>query len=350
MAIHYSLMILFAYEQHYKGNIYALTRSNRKLEMSQERLLHNVRSVMILAGYSVSENFTMRPKSFDIVANNGEEILILKVVSHIDSVNEEITHDLSIIAEQLHGSPLIVGERTRDSDLERGAVYLRYGIHAISYPTLHDYVVDNAPPLIFASPGGLYVNISGERLRELRQEYNLSLGDLAQTLGVSRRTVAKYESGMGTTIEIAIKIEEMFDHGIIESIDLLSFNPEQHAHRASHCESASKQAKHHEEVIPHHQFLKELGMELYETKRAPFQAMLKYDGNTILAGYGTDQKTMKHADIIGNISSIINGYALCVLSDSCPRRKIGKALVMDESSLYKIEEADELISMMSCLS
>lgn len=317
--------------------------------MSQERLLHNVRSVMMLAGYSVSEDFTMRPKSFDIVANNGEEIFVLKVVSHIDSINEEITYDLSVIAEQLHGSPLIVGERTRDSDLERGAVYVRYGIYAISYPTLHDYVVDNAPPLIFASPGGLYVNISGERLRELRQEYSLSLGDLAQTLGVSRRTVAKYESGMGTTIEIAIKIEEIFDHGVIESIDLLSFNPEQSSHRISHCESAArKQAKQPEEVIPLHHFLTELGMELYETRRAPFQALLKYDGNTILAGYGAGQKTMKHADTIGNISSIINGYALCVLSDTCPKRKIGKALVMDESSLYKIEEADELISMMSC--
>ena len=321
--------------------------------MSQERLLHNVRSVMILAGYSVSEHFTMRPKSFDIVANNGEEILVLKVVSHIDSVSEEITHDLSIIAEQLHGAPLIVGERTRDSALERGAVYVRYGIYAISYPTLHDYVVDNAPPLIFASPGGLYVNISGERLRELRQEYNLSLGDLAQTLGVSRRTVAKYESGMGTTIEIAIKIEEIFDNGVIESIDILSFHSEHHSHQASHQISpqesiACKQAPQKEEEIPLHLFLKELGMELYEMRRAPFQAMLKYDGNTILAGYGAGQKAMKHADTIGNISSIINGYALCVLSDSCPKRKIGKALIMDESSLYKIEEADELISMMSC--
>ena len=328
-----------------------------KITMSQERLLHNVISVMILAGYSVSEPFTMHPKSFDIVANNRENTFILKVISHIDSVTEEITRDLSSIAEQLDAAPLIVGERTRDSVLERGTVYVRYGIYAISYPTLHDYVVDNAPPLIFASPGGLCVNISGERLRELREEHNLSLGNLAQMLGVSRRTISKYEAGMGTTIEVAIKIEEMFDHGVIESIDLLSFKPGQYAprNRESRHASSSNLSKSGDsssnaprEEIPLSLFLRELGMELHEMRWAPFQAMLKYDGHTILAGYGNEQKAMKHADIIGNISSVVGGYALCVLSKSCPHRRVGNALLMDESSLYKIEEPDELISLVSC--
>ena len=133
--------------------------------MSQDRLLRNVISVMIMAGYEVSELFAMRPKSFDIIAGNDEQIIVLKVISHIDSISEENARDLDRIARNLSGTPLIVGERARDAELERGAVYVRYGIFAINYPTLHDYFVEDAPPLIYASPGGLYVNISGKRLR-----------------------------------------------------------------------------------------------------------------------------------------------------------------------------------------
>ena len=121
--------------------------------------------------------------------------------------------------------PLIVGERARDAELERGAVYVRYGIYAISPATLYDYFVEKIPPLVYASPGGLYVNINGDVLRDLREKRNMSLGDLGNVLGVSRRTISKYESGMGTTLDVAIRIEEFFDTGVVESIDLIRHEP-----------------------------------------------------------------------------------------------------------------------------
>ena len=78
------------------------------------------------------------------------------------------------------------------------------------------------PPLVYASPGGLYVNIDGEALRDLREKRSMSLGDLGQVLGVSRRTISKYESGMGTTLDVAIRIEEFFNTGVVNP-SILSF-------------------------------------------------------------------------------------------------------------------------------
>ena len=46
------------------------------------------------------------------------------------------------------------GERAREAELERGAVYVRYGIYAISPATLYDYFVEKIPPLVYASPAG----------------------------------------------------------------------------------------------------------------------------------------------------------------------------------------------------
>lgn len=301
--------------------------------MSQDRLLRNVISVMIMAGYEVSELFAMRPKSFDIIASNGDQILVLKVISHIDSISEENARDLDRIARNLSGSPLIVGERARDAELERGAVYVRYGIFAINYATLHDYFVEGSPPLIYASPGGLYVNISGERLRELRENSSLSLGDLGQILGVSRRTVAKYEAGMGTTIEIALRIEETFDSGVVEPIDLIQYN--------SHFEEPAKKP----DEIPIRAVIEEMGMDIQPMYRAPFQALVRYDSHTILTGYGSSQKLSRRAGIIGNISQVTRTHAMCIMTDDQRQRRIGRTLMISEDSLLSLDEPDDLINL-----
>ena len=301
--------------------------------MSQERLLRNVISVMIMAGFEVSELFAMRPKSFDVIASNREIIVVLKVISHIDSICEENARDLDRIARNLLGSPLIVGERARDTELERGAVYVRYGIFAINYPTLHDYFVEGSPPLIYASPGGLYVNINGERLRELREGGNYSLGDMGQILGVSRRTVAKYEAGMGTTIDIALRIEETFDSGVVEPIDLVTYK----SHFSENQEPM--------EEIPIQHAIEEMGMNIQLMQRAPFQALVRYESHTILTGYGTVQKVTKRANIIGNISQVTRTHAMCVMTDDQRRRRIGRTLMIGEDSLLNIEEPEDLIEL-----
>ena len=87
-------------------------------------------SVLLMAGFACSERCNLRPRSFDLVAKRTDLLLIIKVASPIDNVSEEIARDLDLVATHLGGLPLIIGERGRDAELERGAVYLRYGIAA----------------------------------------------------------------------------------------------------------------------------------------------------------------------------------------------------------------------------
>jgi putative transcriptional regulator len=305
--------------------------------MSQDRQLQLVISVMITAGFEVSERFSIRPRSFDLIARNNGTLLVIKVVAHIDSVNEDAAFDLEVISRHLGGVPLIVGERAREAELERGAVYVRYGIYAISPATLYDYFVEKIPPLVYASPGGLYVNINGDALRELREQRNMSLGDLGQVLGVSRRTISKYESGMGTTLDVAIRIEEHFDTGVVEHIDLMSH--EQHPTELKHEWSDKK-----ERNVPI-EFLEQLGMHLHTLRGAPFQALLTFDKHTILTGYGPAQKVVKRAALIGNLSQIAKKHAMCIITDYHKQKKIGKTLVIGEERLHRIEDGFELLDM-----
>ena len=305
--------------------------------MSQERQLQLVTSVMISAGFEVSEKFTLRPRSFDLIARENGTLLVIKVVTHIDSVSEEAAFDLDVIAEHLGGVPLIVGERAREAELERGAVYVRYGIYAISIATLYDYFVEKIPPLVYASPGGLYVNINGDALRDLRERRSMSLGDLGQVLGVSRRTISKYESGMGTTLEVAIRIEEYFNTGVVESIDIVKREPAE-----SGLESSKKRSV---PGIPI-EFLEQLGMQLHTLRGAPFQALLTFDKHTILTGYGTAQKVVKRAALISNLSKIAKKHAMCIITDYHHEKKIGRTLVIGEDRLHAIEDGFELLDML----
>ncbi|HXX54587.1 MAG TPA: transcriptional regulator [Methanoregula sp.] len=305
--------------------------------MSQDRQLQLVTSVMITAGFDVSERFTIRPRSFDLIARNNGTLLVMKVVSHIDSVSEEVANDLDIIARLLGGVAIIVGERAREAELERGAVYIRYGIYAISPATLYDYFVERVPPLVYASPGGLYVNIDGDTLRDLREKRNMSLGDLGQILGVSRRTISKYESGMGTTLDVAIRIEELFNTGVVESIDLM------HHERPTVPHEEKEPARNEPRAAM--EFLEQLGMHLHTLRGAPFQALLTFERHTILTGYGPADKVVKRAALIGNLSQIAKKHAMCVITGYHKQKKIGKTLVIGEDRLHRIADGFELLDM-----
>jgi putative transcriptional regulator len=305
--------------------------------MSQDRQLQLVTSVMITAGFEVSEKFSIRPRSFDLMARKNGTLLIIKVVAHIDSVSEDVAFDLEVISRHLGGVPIIVGERARDAELERGAVYVRYGIYAISPSTLYDYFVELTPPLVYASPGGLYVNIDGEVLRDLREKRSMSLGDLGQVLGVSRRTISKYESGMGTTLDVAIRIEEFFNTGVVKSINLILHEPPKAMEPEPRDAATDKQTPV--------EFFRQIGMQLHTLHGAPFQALLTFEKHTILTGIGPADKVIKRAALIGNISQIAKKHAMCVITDHYKQKKIGKTLVIGEDRLRRITDGFELLDM-----
>lgn len=305
--------------------------------MSQERLLQLVTSVMLSARWDVSERCMMRPRSFDLIAGGPRGLLVIKVVAHIDSISEELAYDLDQVAVHLNAVPLIVGEKARDNDLERGVVYLRYGIFAVNPATLHDYFCEGIPPLVYSSPGGLYVNINKEKLRDLREFYKLSLGELAHLLGVSRRTISKYESGMNTTLEVAVRLEELFDTELVEPIELMSYN--------STFDNLSSLM--HPEELSGMAGLEGIGVRIHPMRRAPFNALALLENEIILTAYGPASKTIKRAEIMGNISQVTKTHSMCIISDYDKEKRIGSTLVVGERSIRSLRDPEDLLFLIN---
>ena len=123
------------------------------------------------------------------------------------------------ICDALDATPIVIGERSSSGSLEAGIVYSRFNISIISNDTLADLLLEDAPPFIFAAPGGLYVKLDSDMLRAAREERGISLGTLAETAGVSRRTIQMYEGGMSAMIDAAVRLEEYLDAPIIEPVN-----------------------------------------------------------------------------------------------------------------------------------
>ena len=195
--------------------------------MGRNELINTTRAILAKAGFDVSSALSIRGICFDVVARMDDTVLIIKVLSNIDAFSKENAEEMKTLAEALDATPLVTGERSSSGALEAGIVYSRFNISIVSNETLADLLLEDAPPFIFAAPGGLYVKLDSELLKSVREDRSISLGTLAETAGVSRRTIQMYESGMGAMIDAALRIEEYLGLPIIEPIDPFTFKREE---------------------------------------------------------------------------------------------------------------------------
>ena len=200
---------------------------------------------------------------FDLVAKKDQKLVLVKVVANVDCFTRKQATDLKKLAYALRAIPLLVGLRSHRGELLEGVLYERYGINTVSLRTLQRALCRGEMPLALAKRGGLYVRISSEELREARARRNLSLGELASMLGVSRRTIYEYErSRMLATLEIALKLEEVLDEDLVEPFDIFSWEAEEvdNNHQDEQDEPASRARR----------ALIGIGLRAVTVRRAPF--------------------------------------------------------------------------------
>jgi putative transcriptional regulator len=152
--------------------------------------------VLMKAGFAVSETCYSRPSCFDFAAGKDETLVFLKVQADVGTLSSRDAQELERISNSLSATVLLISERGRDKPLEDDTVYSRHSIPAITQKTLENFVFRNTSPLMQANPGGCYVEIDGDAIKRRRQELGLSIGKLAQIVGVSYRTLYGYERGM----------------------------------------------------------------------------------------------------------------------------------------------------------
>ncbi len=310
--------------------------------MTRETLLDRVIALLERADFILSEKCDIRPRSFDVGARRGKTFLLIKVLSNIEGLSEETSQEMRRLAVLFNGSPIVTGEHTNDHPLETGAVYLRYGIPCVNIETLHDYFLEEVPPLVYAAPGGLYVEIDGDTLRSLRESKKISLGELAKALGVSRRTISKYESGMNATVDAALKLEEILDAPIACPINMIV-----RFERPGPADAPSSDLRDAPELERDALgALMHIGFDVFRTTRAPFNALSREDNNKVLTGVSDVSEVMlKKAKFMSSLADVAGTYSLYIVKGAHQSKAIGNTVLLQSEELKKLDDSEELFTL-----
>jgi putative transcriptional regulator len=305
----------------------------------KESLLLQVLDVMERENFEISEMRSAGFACFDIFARRNVLLLLLKVLTNIDSLSEGHAREIASIGNMLCASPLIVGAKTRNSEMEDGVVYGRHSIPAVNVDTFEDILLEGTLPMIFSARGGYYVKIDGLLLQEIRRKKEISLGDVAENIGVSRRSVHKYENAdTCMTLKTAVRLEEFLDESLARPINLF-FIPDL-------CDFAGEPRGEFERNSL--STLRELGFEVYSIKKAPFNALTKEEGGVMITKLSktSSKRVSESAKIIKSISDTANTEAFFVMDAHTKFKKnIHGIPAIKREELEKIDDSDELIDV-----
>jgi len=300
--------------------------------MKRDELLEATRYLLMKAGFYCSSICRIRPSSFDFIARKDNLLLVIKVLNNIDSLHEEVAKEFISIAKFLDAVPIVIGRRTCSSYLEDDVVYFRYGVPIITYSTLENYL-QGILPFVCAAPGGFYVNVDGEILREMRIERGISLGQLARIAGVSRRTIQLYEKGERASVEAAEKIAEFLGEDFLKPINFW--------------EEIEKEKIEISREIEYEmlKILEELGAFIFPTMRSPFRAITELLNERIMVGVN-ERRVVEKARLISNLSRVAEKECV-IFMESSHRKNIEGVPIIERRELKRIHDPKEVIDLIS---
>ncbi|MER2013310.1 MAG: transcriptional regulator [Methanobrevibacter sp.] len=304
--------------------------------LTRSQLLQQIENLLKSQGYKTSDIYEQG--SFDIVARKNLLILLLKTFQNIDSINESNAHEMKQLANIFLASPIIIGTRSRNGMLEEGVIYERYDIPTIGFDTLKNMILYNEYPEILADRGGYFVKIDGNVIKQYREEYSLSLKDLADLAHVSRATMYKYENEIvRANTETAMILEEILNTKVTLDIDLLK-QPQPEDIKFSEGEDTIDLSK--------------LGYGVVSTNKSPFDAVAKMKSSEkhspLMANVEKNrtEKTLKRMAVpLKDLSVVTTSEPVFIINNEKIKESIGTIPVIKSWELKEFENSKELLKM-----
>jgi len=298
--------------------------------MEKAKLLRDIRELLLRENFEIGEPI-LKSISFDMIARRDDLILILKALLNIDALRAEVARELKILGKELKAAPIIIGKRNAMGEIMDDVVYSRHGLPILSFNTFKNFIVNGEYPMVYASPGGLYVNINGWLLRRIREARGISLGELAKIAGVSRKAIQLYEEGMNATIDSALRLEEYLGIPLIEPIDILDLR-----------KLKEERYENIENVDDIYRKLMKIGYDVFLTIKCPFEALSKDDRDVFLTSIGSNERKLKAKAMNLSIFTEILEKNAFIVVNKAKYEEINGIPLIERSEIMEIESKEEV--------
>ncbi len=305
--------------------------------------LETAEALLRQAGFTVSQPCESRPSCFDFAARKEKSLLLLKIQHDIGNMSLNDSRELGEITRNFSAASLLIGEEAREKPLEDDTIYRRHNILAVTAKTFENVVLHNVRPLIQASPGGYYVEIDGEALKQRRQKMDLSVGEMADMVGMSRRTVYGYERGLAkASVSAAYNLIWTLGIPVAKPVDIFQ-DP---SARGKQCILTTARR-----VFAKSKFLNMIlrrlaPLHVTTVKKAPFDFVLSLPEKKlqIIGGVANDkeQELNRRVDEILSVSRIVKAHPILITESQGFRNKDIQCISSDEFS--KIKGPEDLIA------
>lgn len=267
-----------------------------------------------------------------IVAKKNNIKLLMRVTANVNSEKKEVVESLGSLATAFSATPLIVSERDQFGSIEDGIIHEHFNVSVVNLNTFRNSVLYGRLPIAYAKRGGLYFKINGEKLRRLRIKNRLSLGELANMIGVSRKAIYEYEkSKMGVTLRTVLRMQEVLNEDVTMGIDIFEWRNQMEIVDKPPSGTIAKQL---------HNKLKKIGCKTIGLSNAPIEVHAKDLETSFLTDEGLNMEALnnKIEDAI-NVGKILNTNPILVTSSGGRNFNI-TTISLDE--VKKIESKREL--------
>jgi len=293
------------------------------------------------AGFKVSKKCCARPSCFDYAARKGKRVLFLKFQPNINAFSQEDSRELEVISRTVSGVSLLISKKTREKSLEDDTVYTRYNILAVTPQTFENIMLRNIYPLIQAGPGGYYVEIDATAIRRRRQKLGLSVGEMAEMIGISRRTLYGYERGMAkASVTAAYNLIYTLGIPVAKPLNIFEMARKQ---RKSFLLKAKRAIARHKLL---HKILKKFARcNITTVQKAPFDFVLEVSQEKmrIIGGVETskEQESDRRVEEILSVSKILNAHPVFITNGRKHSNKDIPYVCCEE--LSKIKKPEDIL-------